>query len=188
MTATAQRLPDLAPDDPKSKLTRKQIATRAAVLIGIGFCLFMWIYAFGFANDKPLAQVDDSSWSVRAEQICKVRDDLLNVNAEEAILDSKGTPQDVGAAVKKATDITEDALDEVLAVRPTSARDVRLVNEWESLYRTYIADRREVETRLLGGEAVELNETTLNGSPVSLTIGDFAKHNKMPTCQVPAGR
>jgi len=189
MTATTSRpVPSATPDEPKRKLTGKQIAARSAVLIGIGFCLLMWIYAFVLADDKPLAQVDDSSWSTRAETICEGRGDLLDVNAEASILESKGSPQEVGVAVRKATDIIEDTLDEVLAVRPTSSRDVRLVNEWESLYRTYIQDRRDVETRLLAGEAVELNETTLNGSPVSLTIGDFTKHNRMVSCSVPSGR
>lgn len=188
MTDTAHRSADISVEAPKRKLSGKQIAARAGVLIGILFCLFMWVYAFGFADDKPLAQVDDSSWSERAKGICEVRNDLLDVNAEATILASDGTPHDVGVAVRKATDIIEDALDEVLAVRPTSARDVRLVNEWESLYRTYISDRRDVETRLLAGEAVELNETTLNGSPVSLTIGDFTKHNRMEACSAPSGR
>ena len=189
MTATTTRpVPPVDPDQPKRALTGKQIAARAAVLIGIGFCLFMWIYAFVFADDKPVAQLDDSSWSQRAAGICEVRNDLLDVNAEATILNSDGSPQVVGAAVRKATDIIEDALDEVLAERPTSERDVRLVNEWETLYRTYIQDRRDVETRLLAGEAIELNETTLNGSPVSLTIADFAKHNRMVECSAPSGR
>ena len=173
---------------PKRPLTRRQLAARGAVIFGILFCLAMWVYAFVFAEDKPVAQLDDRSWSERAEGICDVRNDLLDANAEESILVSDGTPQEVGAAVRKATDIIEDALDEVLAVRPTSARDVRLVDTWATLYRTYITDRRDVEVRLLGGEAVELNETTLNGSPVSLTIGDFTKHNRMESCSVPAGR
>lgn len=189
MTATTASRPSAdSPDQPKPKLTGRQLAARGAVLFAIAFCVAMWIYAFVFASDKPLAQLDDSSWSARAEQICQVRDDLLDVNAGATILVSNGTPEDVGAAVREATDIIEDALDEVLAVRPTSARDIRLVSEWEGLYRTYIADRRDVEQRLLAGNAVELNETTLNGSPVSLTIGDFTKHNRMKSCQVPSGR
>jgi hypothetical protein len=186
-TTTSRPQPAEAPQ-PKRRLTRNQIAARAAVIFGILFCLAMWVYAFGFANDRPVAQLDDRSWSDRAGGICDVRNNLLDVNAQESILVSDGSPQEVGLAVRKATDIIEDALDEVLAVRPTSARDVRLVNQWETLYRTYIQDRRDVEERLLGGEAVELNETTLNGSPVSLTIGDFTKHNRMESCSVPSGR
>ena len=170
------------------KLTGQQIAARTAVVASILAIVAMWIYGFGFAPDKPVAQVDDSSWSTRAEEICKVRNDLLDQNAEQALAVSDGGPQDLGQAVKSATDIIEDALDEVLAVRPKSERDVRLVDQWEELYRLYIADRREVEQRLLSGEAVELNETTLNGSPVSLTIDDFTKHNRMTACSAPSGR
>ncbi len=172
----------------RGKLTGKQIAARTAVIAAILLILCMWVYAFVFADDKPLAQLDDSSWSKRAEQICEVRDDLLDANAAQAIEVSDGGPQLLGIAVKNATDIVEDTLDEVVAVQPTSARDLRLVAEWEKLYRLYITDRRDVERRLLAGEAVELNETTLNGSPVSLTIGDFTKHNRMVSCSVPSGR
>ncbi len=169
-------------------MTGKQFAARTAVIGALVVIAAMWIYGFAFAPDKPVAQVDDSSWSQRAEQICKVRNDLLDRNAESGLAASDGSPQRLGQAVGAATDIIEDALEEVLAVRPTSDRDVRLVDEWEELYRIYIADRRDVERRLLDGEAVELNETTVNGSPVSLTIGDFTKHNRMVSCSAPSGR
>jgi hypothetical protein len=175
-------------DRRPTKLSRAQIAARAGIILAILFIVMMWIYAFVLADDRPLADLDDNGWASRAEQICEVRDNLLDQNAANATAVADGSPQKLGQAVRVATDIIEDTLDEVLAVRPTSARDVRLVDEWETLYRVYIDDRRDVETRLLAGEAVELNETTVNGSPVSLTIGDFAKHNRMETCSVPAGR
>jgi hypothetical protein len=191
MTATTTAPPanDGAPGTPrKAKLRPSQIIARTAVIVTILFIIGMWIYAFGFAEDKPLAQLDDDAWSRRAEQICEVRNDLLDVNAENALAISDGSPEMLGEAVRKATDVIEDTLDELVAVQPTTARDIRLVGEFETLYRTYIADRRDVERRLLAGEAVELNETTINGSPVSLTIGDFTKHNRMESCSAPSGR
>lgn len=180
--------PTETPDETKAKLSGKQIAARTAVIAAILFCIAMWLYAFVFAADKPLAELDDHSWSQRAKQICDVRNDLLDENAAQALKVSDGSPQMLGVAVRRATDIIEETLGEVVAVRPTSQRDLRLVAQWEKLYRIYIADRRDVEGRLLAGQAVELNETTLNGSPVSLTIGDFTNHNRMPSCSVPSGR
>ena len=188
MTATIARPSTPTGPTPRQPLTGRQKAARIAVIFAVLFCIAMWFYAFILADDKPLAQLDDRAWSDRAEGICEVRDDLLDANAEQAIETSDGSPQAVGAAVSAATDIIEDTLDEVMAVRPTSERDLRLVGEWERLYRIYIQDRRDVETTLLAGTATELNETTINGSPVSLTIGDFTKHNRMVSCSVPSGR
>lgn len=188
-TTDAPSQPARTPDEtPSGKLSGKQIAARTAVIATILLIVLMWLYAFLIAEDRPVAQLDDSAWSKRAEQICEVRDGLLDANAEQAIAVSDGSPEQLGQAVSRATDIIEDTLNEVVAVRPTSDRDIRLVGEWERLYRVYIADRRAVESRLLSGEAVELNETTINGSPISLTIGDFTKHNRMVSCSAPSGR
>lgn len=179
--------PAVPPGRPNG-LGGKQIVARVVVIVALAFIVAMWIYAYTFAPDKPLAQLDDRSWAKRADNICDVRNDLLDANAEQTIEVSDGTPRMVGQAVQRATEIIEDALDEVVAVVPISDRDVGLIATWEGLYRTYIADRRIIEDRLLAGEDVELNETTLNGSPISLSIDDFAKHNFMERCSVPTGR
>jgi len=70
----------------------------------------------------------------------------------------------------------------------SQGRRHRLVREWERLYRIYIADRRAAEAKLANGENAELNETTLNGSPISATIDDFTKPNHMEACATPPGR
>ncbi|MCU1365668.1 MAG: hypothetical protein JWN39_1307, partial [Ilumatobacteraceae bacterium] len=98
-----------------------------------------------------------------------------------------GSPQSVGVGVKQATDIIETALDDVLSVQPPSREDQKLVGEWERLYRIYIQDRRATEVKLAKGEKAELNETTLDGSPISDAIGDFTKPNYMDACSVPTG-
>ena len=179
MTAAAQR---------RGPLSRRQLWARSAVVAMILVIIVMWIYAFVFADKRAAAKVDDTGWTKRAEQVCSRRSDLLDKNAADAIKVSDGSPQAVGRAVAKATDIIEATLDDVLSVRPEAAQDQKLVREWERLYRIYIADRCAAEAKLANGENAELNETTLNGSPISATIDDFTKPNHMEACATPPGR
>ena len=179
MTAVAPR---------HSRYTRQQLLARAAIGVAILFIAAMWIYGFVFADDSAVAKVHDTAWTKRAQEICTRRNDLLDQNSKSVRTTSDGSPQAVGKGVSKATDIVQAALEEVLAVMPSSAHDQELIGKWESLYRTYVADRRATEAKLAKGEKAELNETVLNGSPISDTIGDFTKPNRMDACSVPAGR
>lgn len=171
----------------RSRYTRQQLLARAAIGIAILLIAAMWIYGFVFADDSAVAKVQDTSWTKRAQEICTRRNDLLDQNSTNVRKSSDGSPQAVGKGVSKATDIIEATLDEVLAVKPPSAHDQALIAKWEALYRTYIADRRATEAKLAKGEKAELNETTLNGSPISDSIGDFTKPNRMDACSVPSG-
>lgn len=178
MTDAAQR---------RSRYTRNQWLARGAIGVAILLIGAMWIYAFVFADDSAVAKVEDTSWTSRAQQICLRRNDLLDQNAKIIRDTTDGSPQAVGNGVAKATDIIEAALDQVLAVQPPSTVDRELIAKWEGMYRTYIGDRRATEDKLANGEKAELNETTLNGSPISATIGDFTKPNRMDACSVPSG-
>ncbi len=178
MTATTAR---------RAKYTRSQLLARIAIGTAIAFLVAMWIYAFVFADNSAVAKISDKSWTKRAEQICTRRNDLLAENSKLIRETTAGTPQDVGRGVAKATDIIEAALDEVLAVTPPSAEDQKLISEWVKLYRVYLQDRRTTEAKLANGEKAELNETTLNGSPISESIDDFTKPNLMESCSVPTG-
>ena len=171
----------------RTPLTAKQLAARIALGIVILLIIAMWVYGFLFASESAVAKVHDSSWAKRAEQICSRRNDLLDQNAKRTRESSDGSPQSVGVGVAKGTDIIETALDEVEAVLPAGTEDQKLIGEWDKLYRTYIADRRATEKKLAAGEAAELNETTLNGAPISDTIADFTKVNRMDSCAPPTG-
>ena len=173
--------------DARAPRTRQQIAARVAIGIAIAFIVVMWLYAFLFASKSAVAKVSDTAWSKRAAEICDRRNDLLDQNAKNTRESSDGSPQAVGVGVATGTDIIEAALNEVEAVLPASAEDRKLIDEWDGLYRTYIADRRATEKKLAAGEAAELNETTLHGSPISATIADFAKVNNMDSCSAPTG-
>jgi hypothetical protein len=188
MSTRTDHLPTAAaaPPPPKAPLSRRQKITRVAVVAVVLGIVVMWIYAFGFASKRAAAAIEDKSWTTRAEQICETRNDLLKQNAIDAQDDADpGTPETVGRRVARATDLIEATLDEVVAVRPTGEEDLRKVAEFERLYRIYIADRRAAEVKLKNGEAAELNETTLNGSPLSDSINDITNPNRMTACAPP---
>lgn len=170
------------------RTTRRQIAARVGVGAIIVLIIAMWIYGFLLADKEPLVKVSDKGWTERAEQICVARNAALDQLAADAIEVSDGSPEAVGRAVAEATNIIATALDDVTSVTVADAEDQRIINEWVRLYRIYLQDRKDVTAKLLAGQAVELNETTLNGSPISQTIGDFTKPNFMESCQVPSGR
>ena len=186
MTAVTPQTP-MAKGTPRRSVSRGQLAARTAIGLVILFMLFMWLYAFVFASANAVAKVSDTAWSKRAEQICSRRNDLLDQNAKNTRLKSDGSAQSVGVGVTKATDIIETALDQVQAVLPSSAQDQKLISEWNTLYRIYISDRRLTEKKLGAGQASELNETTLNGAPISSSIADFTSVNRMPSCSAPTG-
>ena len=174
-------------DTTRPQLKTSQIVTRSAVGISVAFIIAMWIYAFGgFATRQAAAKIEDRGWTKRAEQICVQRNSLLGKNADEIRKTTDGSPQAVGRGVKAATDLIETAQNQIMAEQPTSTQDIKLVTKFDELYRTYIADRRATEVKLANGEKAELNETMLNGSPVSETIADFTRPNLMDSCSVPA--
>jgi hypothetical protein len=181
MTNTAE-----APGE-RTKLRTSQVLARASVIAMILFIIGMWVYAFGgFASRQAAAKISDSAWTKRAEAICVERNALLAKNADQIRKTTDGSPQAVGKGVTAATDLIEAAQDKVMAARPASELDRKLVDTFDSLYRTYIADRRATEIKLAKGIKAELNETMLSGSPVSETIADFTRPNLMNSCAVPA--
>jgi len=175
------------PPSPKRKLTGQQIAARSAVLaVIIGICA-MWVYAFVFADKSAAAGLQDKEWTERAEAICVSRNERM-ASVVEDFAESDGGAVAFHDSVKATTDLVEAALDEIVSVPLRTAHDQELVGEWERLYRIYIADRRATEAKLATGTRVELNETTLNGSPISLTITDFTNPNRMQSCAPPVGQ
>ena len=178
---------ETAPRRERPPLRRSQVIARVSIGTAIVLIVVMWVYAFGgFATRQAAAKLDDRAWTQRAEEICQRRNLLLEKNALNSKDTSDGSPQAVGAAVSTATDLIERALDQMLEPPPASELDRKLVDQFESLYRTYIQDRREVAVRLANGEAAELNETMLQGSPISETIADFTRPNLMESCSAPA--
>lgn len=155
-------------------------------LICLGLAAF-WVWALFFPPTKEsVVLISDSSWSERAEGICREanlsRDELMDLTRiDDAGTDALARRADI---IDEATEIVEGMVDEILVVRPTGTEDARLVETWEKLYRTLIDDRRLYADELRAGTNDPFAETMIE-SPVSSYLNDFATGNRMLSCKAP---
>ena len=158
------------------------------VVLGIvvAFAAF-WIWALFFASKESINGIGEDDWSDRAQAICEAADaqrqDLADFREVED--DDPAMVAARGDIVDQATDILEQMLDDVVAVRPTGAKGAELVPRWETDYRTYLGDRRAFSADLRAGINDPFAETTVDGIPISDKIARFAADNHMPACSPP---
>jgi len=76
-------------------------------------------------------------------------------------------------------------LDEIEKSPPTDAKGLELVPLWIADYRIYISNRAEYISQLRAGQSGRLNETVIEGVPISEKISKFARENRMKSCQAP---
>ncbi|HEU4840790.1 MAG TPA: hypothetical protein VFT09_05080 [Ilumatobacteraceae bacterium] len=158
------------------------------VLLGIVvvFAAF-WIWALFFASKESINGIGEDDWSDRAQAICEAADaqrqDLADFR--EVADDDPAMVAERGDIVDRATDILDQMLDDIVAVRPTGAKGVELVPLWEADYRTYLGDRRAFSEGLRAGVNDPFAETTVDGIPISDKIARFAADNHMPACSPP---
>ena len=181
MTATATRpTADEAPPRPSP--------WRYVILgVVIAFAAF-WIWALFFASKESINGIGEDDWSDRAQAVCEAADaqrqDLADFR--EVDDDDPAMIAERGDIVDRATDILEQMLDDVVAVRPSGAKGIELVPLWEADYRTYLGDRRAFSEGLRTGVNEPFAETTIDGIPISDKIARFAADNHMPACVPPS--
>ena len=158
------------------------------VLVGIVvlFAAF-WIWALFFASKESINGIGEDDWTDRAQAICEDaearRQDLADFR--EVDDDDPAMLAERGDIVDRATDIIEQMLDDVVAVRPSGAKGAELVPRWEADYRTYLGDRRAFADGMRAGVNEPFAETTVDGIPISDKIARFAADNHMPACSPP---
>ena len=86
---------------------------------------------------------------------------------------------------EKATATLTEMLDEIEKSPPTDAKGRELVPLWIADYRIYISNRAEYISQLRAGQSGRLNETVIEGVPISEKISKFARENRMKSCQAP---
>ena len=157
------------------------------VVISLSIAAF-WVWALFFPPKESVAKLDDTSWTARAEQICREANIARNELADSRRLDDVGPGALALRAdlIDRATDIVEDMIDAVSAVDPTGPDDGALVARWVAYYRTLIVDRREYTDVLRAGDNPPFPEATVDGAPVSEYINDFTVANRMKACSSPA--
>jgi len=157
------------------------------ILISLSIAVF-WIWALFFPPKESVAKLEDTDWTVRAEQICREANLARNELADSRRIDDVGPGALAERAdlIDRATEIVENMVDEVSAVAPTGPDDQALVSRWVSYYRTLIEDRRDYTVVLRAGDNLPFPEAMVEGAPVSEYINDFTVANRMKACSSPA--
>ncbi len=175
------------PGAPTSGPRRRNPFVLAAILVAVAFIVFMWIYAFFFATDEGINRIGDRAWSAEAETICAAANEQRSALADYRTLDQVGTDALAERAeiVEQANTILATMLDELEQRPPNDAKGQRIIPTWLADWRTYLGNRIEYVADLRAGDGSGFAETEIDGSPISNFIGDVARQNEMPSCQVP---
>ncbi len=147
----------------------------------------MWVYAFIFASKESANKIDDPLWGQRANMVCEAARTQRTKLQDLRKIDIKDPAALLIRAdiAEKATTTLTRMLDEIEKSPPTDAKGLALVPLWITDYRVYIADRGAYVANLRLGKIGKLNETLVEGVPISEKISKFARENRMTSCQVP---
>jgi hypothetical protein len=187
MTFTAEHTPTATPEQrPNRRWVKAILALLCAAMAA------MWVYYFLFASDKGVYQMQDKSWRVAAEQICRdataQREALTDTN--EGYIANPTNEQMLQRAdiVDQATDILDQMITDLVAIPVDNQDDRDRLAVFEDHYRMVIADRRRYTETLRRFELEPYTETVAAGGPVSNVVLDFTagvKGNDVPECSPP---
>jgi hypothetical protein len=178
----------MVPETSSTSTSSRTIAIRVLLgVISLGIAAF-WVWALFFPQTKQsVAKIDDESWTVRAEQICRTanidRDKLSDLRRIDEV--GPGALSQRADLIDRATDIIEQMLTDVTSVLPSDPTDVALIESWAGYYRDWISDRRVYTVVLRRGDNPPFGEAMVEGSPISEYINDFTVANRMKPCSAP---
>ena len=181
MTAPTLDTPTAA---PSPTAVWKRIVVLALMIVLAAF----WVWALFFASKEAVNRIDDRSWAARAERICASIDERREALADYTRIDvaDPALIQRRADVVDAATDLLDEMLAEVAAVRPSDPKGAAIVPDWLDDYRTYLSDRRAYAEELRRtSQNAPFYETAEQGIPLSERIATFAGDNEMPSCSPP---
>ena len=176
-----------APDATRRRL-RPLTIVLAAIIAGL---VVMWIYALAFAPKSYRLAVRDDAWIDQAETICGRYADRIDELPDASAFADVEPPAE---ALRQRALVLDDAnalvAEQVGALRslrgPDNQRGRELVGRWLDDWDLYLADRQQQSADWRAGIddpfAVTADDS---GAPITETMDDFAKNNRMPTCVVP---
>lgn len=173
-------------DAPRTPRPERSIWRIPLIVIIAAFAVF-WVWALFFASKEAVNKIGDRRWAERAEGICATAEAerLQLTDAVEFDPDDPALLVNHADVVDEATDIVEEMLNDVVAVAPSDEKGADIVPQWESDYRTFIANRRDFTANLRAGRTDPFTEAAIDGIPISDKIEQFAGDNEMPSCAPP---
>jgi hypothetical protein len=147
----------------------------------------MWGYviylAFGPGRQPPIDRLENPGFGVAAEARCA--EALRTIDALPSAEESR-TPSERADAVESANEELARMLDD-LGARTPSGADGRFVEEWLDDWRLYLDDRERYAEAVRGDADAPFLVSVKPGENRQVTgwIDEFAKANRMPSCQSP---
>ena len=154
---------------------------RIAAAVTVAACLALWVYAYTIAEPTKVDRLDDRTFFVAAEPIC--RDTMAEVRALPKAEDSP-TPQDRAEVVTRADDLLTAMVDRLRGIVPPGA-DAQAIGTWLDHWSTYVGDRRDFANDLADGSDARFQVTAIDGVQISRSIDHFAEVNDAESCKTP---
>jgi hypothetical protein len=159
---------------------------RRVVRLTLGAVVLMLVAVWGYAlyqGNQPLPdRMDDAQVAMQAEQICSVA--VATNKALPPAYEAKSA--DERADVLDQSDVTLTAMvDQLDALKPTTARDIGMWTKWVADWRTYLGDRARFIAGLRVDPNTRFNVTMKDKDQVTEPIDRFSRSNQMLSCATP---
>lgn len=169
-------------DDPRTRPWQRILLVLAvASFVGIwGYVMYL---SFGPGREAPRDRLDDTAWVARAEAVCAETAEEL---AQLPFASEVESPAERAAVIDAATDELEPMVEDLAALDPPADADEALaVERWLADWRRYLTDRGEYADLLATGADEPFSVTRRDRYHLDLLIDDFAKVNRMESCETP---
>lgn len=171
--------------DQPAATVRRWRPTRLLVLLVVASMLAMWGYvlylAFVPGRQPPPDRLADPTFATAAQARCRKTLDLVAVLPHAA--DTPSAPKRA-AVITKANGYFAEMLDDLDLLAPVGG-DGRLVHEWVTDWRTYLANRAAYARDLLTDPRARLLVSPKGREQVTEHLDAFAGDNRMPACATP---
>jgi hypothetical protein len=151
----------------------------------------MWVYALAFSPREYRLAVKDDAWVEQADAVCaRYADRIEELPAASDFADVEPRAE----ALRRRALVLDDAnalvAEQIEALRglpaPDNQRGRDLVSRWLADWDLYLADRHQQSVAWRAGIDDPFEVTADDsGAPITETMDDFAKNNRMPACVVP---
>lgn len=166
-------------------MSRALVVAVVASFIGIwGYVMYLTFFE---GRAEPRDRLDDTRFAAAAEETCaEFRADFDRLPLASEV----GTPEERADLLDQATDGLEVMVTRLEGLVPPSEQDeATAVDRWLADYRTYIQDRREYAAAQRDPASDRYDKpftvTDRGGFQIDVIIDDFARINRMESCEAP---